>query len=385
MQYRTNPKNGDKISALGFGCMRFHKNAQETEKQIRYAIENGVNYFDTAYLYPNSETTLGRILAKDGLRDKVKIATKLPQYVAKKASDFDKYFNTELERLQTDRIDYYLLHMLTDLKSLKRLIDLGVFEWAEEKKRSGQIINFGFSFHGIQSEFLAIIDEYDWDFCMIQFNYLDEFNQAGKVGLEYAASKGMPVMIMEPLRGGTLVNNIPPAAADVFNNSPTKRTYADWGLRWVLNHPQVLCVLSGMGTQEMVEENIKTVISAEPNSLTEAELKMYSEVCEQIRKSTKVNCTGCGYCVPCPKGVDIPTCFSSLNDIVNKGKMGALMFYILMTNEHNASLCIQCGKCESHCPQSIPIREKLTQVQNELEKFPYKPMRFIIKKVFNRK
>lgn len=381
MQYRINPKNNDKISALGFGCMRFHKDEREVERQIRYAISQGINYFDTAYMYAGNEALLGRILAKDGMRDKVKIATKLPQYMVGKIEDVDKIFNTELARLQTDHIDYYLMHMMADAASWHRLETMGLARWVDEKKQNGQIVNIGFSFHGVQQEFIKLIDAYEWDFCMIQYNYLDEYNQAGRAGLEYAGEKGVPVMIMEPLRGGTLVQGLPPAARAVWDSAQVKRSYADWGLRWAWNHPQVLCVLSGMGTQEMVEENIRIASEAKVGALTDEELQLYDVARTKIREATKVSCTGCGYCMPCPKGVDIPMCFSSLNDTVIKGKFQSMYWYILTTNGHSASQCIQCGKCEKHCPQSIPIREKLVQVQKEVEGFPYRPLRFIMSRV----
>lgn len=384
MQYRVNSRNNEKISALGFGCMRFHKEEAEVEKQIRAAIDGGVNYFDTAYMYPNSEAILGRILAKDGLRDKVNIATKMPHYLVKKQTDFDKYFSTELARLQTDHVDYYLLHMLSNLDGFKRLCRLGLAQWVKEKKKSGAIRNIGFSFHGVLKEFKDILDAYDWDFCMIQFNYLDEFVQAGIEGLRYAGEKEIPVMVMEPLRGGTLVQKLPPQARKMWEEAAVQRSPADWGLRWVLNHPQVLCVLSGMGTQEMVCENIATASDARAEALTEADLELYEKVRTEIRNATKVGCTGCGYCMPCPAGVNIPMCFSSLNDTVINGRIMSKYWYILMNDEHGASRCVQCGKCEKHCPQSIPIREKIRQVQKELEGFPYKPMRFVVKRVLKK-
>lgn len=381
MQYRINQKNQEKISALGFGCMRFNKDEHEVERHVRTAIENGINYFDTAYLYSGNEAVLGRVLAKDGLRDKVNIATKLPQYMVRKTEDIEKMFKTELERLKTDRIDYYLMHMLSSSENWHRLEQLGIVEWIAEKKRLGQIRNIGFSFHGAQPEFMKIIDAYDWDFCMIQFNYLDENYQAGKAGLEYAAEKGIPVIVMEPLRGGTLVNSLPPQAKAIWDNAPVKRSYADWGLRWVLNHPQVLCVLSGMGTQAMVEENIRIASESEADSLTEAELQLYELAKKKIREATKVSCTGCGYCMPCPKGVDIALCFGNLNNTVTRGRMVSMYWHIVTTKGHNASLCVKCGKCESHCPQNIPIIEKLEQTKKELESFPYKPMKFVVGKV----
>ncbi len=383
MEYRVNIKNKDEISALAFGCLRFHKDEKEVEKQIRFAIENGVNYFDTAYTYGKSEEILGKILAKDNLREKVKIATKLPHYFVKKYENFDKYFYTQLERLQTKKIDYYLMHMLASIDNLTYLLDLGLVDWVNEKKDKGEIVNIGFSFHGTNKDFRKIIDTYDWDFCMIQFNYFDEFNQAGIDGLHYAGSKGIPVMIMEPLRGGSLVNTLPKEASNIWDNAPIKRTYADWGLRWVLNHKEVLTVLSGMGTEEMVKENIETVSTAYVNSLSEEELKLYEEVRDEILKGTKVNCTGCGYCIPCPQGVNIPMCFNSLNDTVLKGKMLSLFWYIVMVKEGNASKCVKCGKCEKKCPQNIPIIEKLNETTKELEKFPYKPAKFIASKFTN--
>lgn len=384
MQYRTNPKNGDAISALGFGCMRFNKDEKEVERQIRYAIEQGVNYFDTAYMYGDSEAILGRVLSKEGLRDKVNIATKLPQYMVKKPEDFDKFFDTELKRLQTDHIDYYLMHMVTDSASWRRLVSLGVIDWIDKKKKEGAIRNIGFSFHGVQPEFIALIDSYDWDFCMIQFNYLDENSQAGIGGLEHAGSKGIPVFVMEPLRGGTLVQKLPKAAVELWDNALVKRSPADWGLRWVLNHPQVICVLSGMGTWQMVEENIATASDSLPGALSQEDIVLYGQVRDEIRKATKVPCTGCGYCMPCPKGVDIPMCFSSLNDTMIKGRLESMYWYTLMTSGHNAGLCIQCGKCESHCPQSIPIREKIKQAQKDLEGFPHIPMKFVLQKVMKK-
>lgn len=380
MQYRINQKNGDKLSLLGFGCMRFSKKEEDTEQQILKAIELGVNYFDTAYIYPKSEATLGSILAKHNLRDKVKIATKLPPYLVKKTEDFDKILTTELKRLQTDYIDYYFMHMLTHKKDWERLLSLGVIDWITAQKKAGKIKNLGFSFHGSAKDFLEIIDSYNWDFCMLQYNFLDDNNQAGKKGLDYAHSKQIPIMVMEPLRGGRLVNNLPKSAQAVWDNSPKKRTNAEWAFRWVYNHPQVLTVLSGMNSLAMVEENVRIASETKPNSLTQEELTMYSTVKTEILKNTPVPCTGCNYCVPCPVGVDIPMCFACYNDTKLVSKLQAEFFYITRTNKANASLCIQCGKCESHCPQHIEIRKELKQVTRSLEGFLYKPMRFVVKK-----
>jgi hypothetical protein len=383
MKYRENPKNGDQLSILGFGCMRFSKDEKEVEKQIIYAIENGVNYFDTAYIYPNSEVVLGRVLSK-GYRERVKIATKLPPYLVKKREDLDKIFNEELSRLQTNYIDYYFIHMITDVNIWTRLIELGILEWIEEKKKSGQIRNLGFSYHGGRDEFVKLIDIFDWDFCMIQYNYLDEHNQAGKSGLQYAASKGIPVMVMEPLRGGKLVTNLPKAVYQVWDNAYVKRSPAEWAFRWIWNHPEVMVVLSGMNSQEMVEENIRVASDAEAESFTELDYALFDKVSKILMETIKIPCTGCNYCIPCPVGVDIPTCFSCYNNIEIEGKLGAITKYIMQTSlkskAHNASLCINCGKCETHCPQNIPIRLELAKVSKAMEGLYYKPARFVIKK-----
>ncbi|MBE0450370.1 MAG: aldo/keto reductase [Clostridia bacterium] len=383
MQYRTNHKNNDELSILGFGCMRFSKDENEVEKQIIYAIENGVNYFDTAYAYPNSEVILGRVLAK-GYRDKVKIATKLPPYMIKKYEDLDKIFYEELRRLQTDRIDYYFMHMLTDINIWSRLVDLGIITWIEEKKQKGEIVNIGFSYHGGRDEFIKLVDCFEWEFCMIQYNFLDENNQAGKNGLKYASDKGLPVMVMEPLRGGKLVTNLPNEVYKIWDNAYVKRSPAEWAFRWIWNHPEVTVVLSGMNSQEMVEENIKVASLSEANTFIESDYKLFDEVRRILDEKIKVPCTGCNYCMPCPFGVDIPTCFSTYNDREIEGKFSAIGKYIMQTSlkteASNASLCTQCGACEVHCPQKIAIRTELKNVTSKMEGFYYKPARFLIKK-----
>lgn len=253
MKYRINPKNQDELSTLGFGCMRFSRDEKEVEKQIIYAIEHGVNYFDTAYIYPNSEVVLGRVLSK-GYRERVKIATKMPPHTIKKYEDFDRIFLTELERLQTDYIDYYLIHMLPDTTVWNRLIKLGIHEWIEEKKEKGQIRNIGFSYHGGRDEFFRLVDIYPWEFCLLQYNYLDENKQAGIEGIRYASSKGLPVMVMEPLRGGKLVTNLPKEVKSIWDNAHVKRSPAEWAFKWLWNQPEVTVVLSGMNSMEMLKE-----------------------------------------------------------------------------------------------------------------------------------
>lgn len=379
MHYRTNIKNGDSLSILAFGCMRFHKDEHEVERQIRYAIEQGINYFDTAYIYPNNEQTLGRVLHHLGMRDRVKLATKLPPYLVRKNEDFEKLFQTQCKRLQTDTIDYYLIHMLSGVAEWQRLIKLGILAWIEKKKQSGQIHNIGFSYHGGVRDFQALIDVYPWDFCMMQYNYYDEHSQAGVTGLRYAASKGVPVMIMEPLRGGKLIK-LPAEAMALWNND-LSQSPAERGLRWVWNHPEVLTVLSGMNSMDMLEENIRIASSALPNTLTEAELLQYDAVRSILMGNMKVPCTGCNYCMPCPHHVDIPQCFSLFNDMAMTGGFRSRFNYILRTNGHCASLCVQCGACEQHCPQGIKIRDALREVTADMERFPYKALRLIMRKL----
>ncbi|MCR5674172.1 MAG: aldo/keto reductase [Lachnospiraceae bacterium] len=376
MQYRTNPKNQDELSVLGFGCMRFTRQGgaidqEKAEREMALAMERGVNYFDTAYMYAGSEVCLGRFMKSHDCRDRIRVATKLPQYKVRRAEDFDRFFDEELTRLQTDHVDYYLMHMLNDEKSWKRLCELGIEAWIDGKKKSGQIRNIGFSFHGGTVAFKALLDAYPWEFCQIQFNYMDEHAQAGIDGLDYAHEKGLPVIIMEPLRGGRLVNGLPAEALREFENMPVKRSPADWGLRWIWNHPQVSVVLSGMNDVSQVEENCRIASESLPGTLSEEELALYDRVLAAIHKNIRVGCTGCGYCQPCPQGVDIPTCFATYNASYADRYVNALREYFMCTtlrkDRSGASLCVKCGKCEQHCPQGIHIREELDNVKRRFE------------------
>lgn len=380
MKYRED-KYGNKISVLGYGCMRFsHKGTkidlEKTEKEIMAAYESGVNYYDTAYIYPGSEDALGKILEKNNIRDKVNIATKLPHYMMKTIEDVEKCFREELKRLRTEYIDYYLMHMLSDVKTWDRLKQIGIDKWIEEKKEKGIIKQIGFSYHGNSDMFCKLIDSYDWDFCQIQYNYLDEHSQAGKTGLKYAASKGIPVIIMEPLRGGKLVNNLPDKAKKLFENYEIKRTPADWAFRWLLNQPEVTCILSGMNSMQMVEENIKTVETVNIGELTEKDQLLLKDVVKAINEKMKVPCTGCRYCMPCPKNVDIPGTFAAYNKCYTERKISGIIEYVMCTElrkeKTSASNCIECGMCESHCPQHIKIREELKNARKELEGPIYK-------------
>ncbi len=371
MRYNTNIKNGEKLSVLGCGCMRFPKDEAEAAKLFLQAIDRGINYFDTAYIYGNNEEVLGRILAKNPVRDKIRLATKLPCFMVRKTSDFEKFFNTQLERLGTDYIDYYLMHMLADMKQWDFLRSIGIEKWIEEKLASGKIRNIGFSYHGGQAEFKKIIDSYDWGFCLMQYNYLDENSQAGKSGLQYAAAKGMAVMIMEPLRGGTLTKKLPKEAIEEFSSFDKERSAAAWGLRWVWNHPEVTTVLSGMGSEEMLEDNIKTAESTTPGCMTPEELAVIDKVRQHITKNTYVPCTGCNYCMPCPKGVDIPICFSCYNNTKIESLKRWRLNYMTYVGVNRASKCSECGACEKRCPQGIPIRKELQNVKKVMEVFPY--------------
>ena len=380
MNYR-NDKHGNPISLLGFGCMRFPQilgkiDMEETEREILTAIEHGVNYFDTAYIYPGSEAALGQILERNRLRDQVNIATKLPHYLIKTYDGLEKLFQEELRRLRTDHVDYYLMHMRTDVDTWKRLCDLGIQEWLAEKRASSAIRQIGFSYHGNSDMFCQLVDVYDWDFCQIQYNYMDEHSQAGRRGLHYAHDKGLAVIIMEPLRGGKLVNLLPEEAKKIFADYPIKHTPAQWAFRWLWNQPEITCVLSGMNSDEMVRDNIQTASTVTAGELGPAEETMLKQVVAAINAKMKVGCTGCGYCMPCPKGVDIPGTFAAYNRRYSENKFWGLVDYFMCTslrkNSSAASNCIECGKCENHCPQHIQIRQELKNARKELEGPVYK-------------
>lgn len=390
MQYREDHKAGNQISALGFGCMRFPKNMADSENLVQKAVEQGINYFDTAYMYPQNEETLGQILLKNQLRDKIFIATKLPLLLCRNTADFDKYFEKQLKRLKTDYIDYYLMHMITDLAQWKKLCSWGIEDWIAKKKVSGEIRQIGFSFHGSQSEFLAVLEAYDWEFCQIQYNYSDENYQAGVTGLHAAGKKEIPVIIMEPLLGGKLATGLPEKAVNLFREANPELSPAGWGLRWLWNQPEVTCVISGMDAMEQLEENIKVVKTALPGILTPEEEDVFLRVKNVFSESYKVPCTGCGYCMPCPKNVDIPACFAAYNTSYSIGKSTGMHQYMLGTGGTSekpgyASLCVKCGKCETHCPQNIKIRDSLKDVGKRMEPFWWRPGMFVVHKFLHRK
>jgi predicted aldo/keto reductase-like oxidoreductase len=387
MLYRKVPKTGDELSILGFGYMRLPAKTsgsgideERAIRQLRYAIDHGVNYVDTApaYHFGKSEQILGRAL-EDGYREKVRLATKLPPWSVRSREDMDHILNAQLATLKTDHIDYYLLHSLSR-ESFLRLKKLGVLEFLDTAKKDGRIRNAGFSTHADLPAFKEIVDSYDWTFCQIQYNFLDEKNQAGTDGLRYAHEKDLAVMIMEPLRGGNLGGRVPDDVKKIWDGSPVKRTPAEWGLRWVWNHPEVTVVLSGMNEEAHIDENLRVAADAYAGSLTEEELVRIAEVRDTYGQLMKVGCTGCSYCMPCPAGVDIPGCFSLYNDhhLFSFNRMAKFQYFGrhggLMGSVSYAGLCRTCGKCEKVCPQHLPIPALLRDVSREFEG----GMRFII-------
>jgi predicted aldo/keto reductase-like oxidoreductase len=380
MLYRKVPKTGDELSILGFGCMRLPAkksgsgiDEERAIRQLRYAIDHGVNYVDTApaYHFGKSEQVLGRAL-EDGYREKVRLATKLPPWSVRSREDMDRILNGQLATLKTDHIDYYLLHSLAK-ESFKNLKKLGVLEFLDAARKDGRIRNAGFSSHANLPAFKEVVDSYDWTFCQIQYNYLDEKNQAGTEGLEYAHGKNLAVMIMEPLRGGNLGGPVPEEVKKIWDSSPVKRSPAEWALRWVWDHPEVTVVLSGMNDEEHIDENLRTAEDAFPRSLTEEERSRIAQVRDTYKRLMKVGCTGCGYCMPCPAGVDIPGCFSLYNThyLFPHDRSAKFQYFGrhggLLAGVSYAGLCRACGRCEKACPQHLPIRDRLRDVSREME------------------
>ncbi|GHU26726.1 aldo/keto reductase [Spirochaetia bacterium] len=388
MQYRIDKKSGNSLSVLGFGCMRFPRKSgipvsgsqnyasidyKKSEALVLEAVQRGVNYFDTAYLYPGSEETTGSILANAKIRGKVFIATKMPLLFCKQGADLEKFFQKSLERLKTKYVDYYLLHMITDSNQWEQFKKWGVESWIAEKKKSGQIKQIGFSFHGSQPDFLQVLGDYDWEFCQIQYNYSDPNFQAGVTGLKKAAET-MPVIIMEPLLGGKLATGLPADAGQAFKKANPDLSPAQWGLKWIWDQSEPTVVLSGMNTPEQLAENLTVADSAVPGMLTRAEHELFDQVRGIFSASYKIHCTGCNYCMPCPQGVNIPACFSAYNTSYTMGfNIGIQQFItsIGITSEKTSSphLCVKCGKCETHCPQHLPIMQNLELVRHRLEPF----------------
>jgi len=379
MLYRKFGKTNEQVSILGFGCMRLplmsggvaaNINIAESSRLIRYAIDQGVNYIDTAYPYHGtgmgsagqSEPVVGRIL-RDGYREKVKLATKLPSWLVHCRKDMDKFLDEQLKRLETDNIDFYLVHALNK-SSWKNLRDLGIGGFLEQAIRDGRIRYAGFSYHDEPENFNAIVDGFDWSFGQIQYNYMDEEFQAGRNGLEYAAKQGLGITIMEPLRGGKLAQNIPESVQSAFNKAEKQRKPADWALSWIWNHPEVSTLISGMNSMDQVKENIQAACLATEGSFTAEDNQVIDKVKTIYRQRIRVDYTACGYCMPCPSGVNIPGCFDYYN---NHHMFGKEENYRFLKPDQRASACTECGACEAHCPQSLPIPELLKEVKAVFE------------------
>jgi len=380
MRYRVDPKTGNRLSALGFGCMRFPRgisgriDIEKAEKLVLSAIERGVNYFDTAYVYFGSEQALGEVFRRNpGIREKIFLATKLPHYQCETYQDFDKIFNAQLKRLNADYIDYYLIHNLTGESDWNRIKEMGADSWIARKKADGQIRRIGFSFHGARGDFTALLDAYEWDFCMIQYNYMNENHQAGREGLAKAAQKGIAVMVMEPLLGGKLAKGLSKKAAKIFKDAKAEYSPAAWALRWLWNQSEVTVVLSGMNAMEQLDENIATVDGIQAGDLTKEELSAIAAAVEAMREPYRIPCTECGYCVPCPKGVNIPGSFAAYNSSYASGLIPSISSYMTSTramvpgNNHSARNCVKCGACEKRCPQKIAVMDELSKVVKRME------------------
>ncbi len=381
MQYRQLGHCDQSVSILGMGCMRLPvidgdesriDEARATDLLHR-AIDLGINYFDTAYPYHqgHSETFLGRALEREGLRNRVLLASKLPSWAIESSNDFDRYLDEQLQRLRTDHIDCYLLHALK-ADWWHKLYNLGVLDFLDRAIADGRIGCAGFSFHDDLPLFKTIVDAYDWSFCQIQYNYMDEEIQAGRIGLEYAAAKGLGVIVMEPLRGGHLARPAPPAIQTLWNQATLQRSPAEWALRWVWDRPEVTCLLSGMNEVTQLEENCHLADRVQPESLTGEELSLIGEVRDQLRQRIKVPCTTCGYCLPCPAGVNIPRIFSIYNDCFIYGDRAfpRRIYTITMNASDLASNCTRCGQCEAACPQHISIIEMLEEAHRVLSEKP---------------
>ncbi len=374
MKYRKFGNLDWKSSALGFGCMRFpviggnssRIDERPAAEMLYYAIDHGVNYFDTAYPYHGgqSEGFVGKTL-EGPYRDKIKFATKLPSWKIEKQKDFDYYLNEQLDRLRTEQIDFYLLHGL-DQKNWDKINGLGVLPWIEKAQADGRIAQIGFSFHDEYEVFKTIVDAYqEWDFCMIQYNYMDVEYQAGKKGLSYAADHGMGVVIMEPLRGGRLIAP-PDRIQEIWNNAEKSRTPADWSFQWLWNQPEVSAVLSGMSDLQQVQENIRSASNSAVNCLSPDDIQLISEVKDTYEEMALIPCTRCGYCVPCPEGVDIVDILRLFNDTVmyDKFEYSRKHYNLFISEDSKGNLCVVCGDCEEKCPQGIPIAEWMEKIHN---------------------
>ena len=379
MQYRNFGKLQFPVSTFGVGCMRFPTmqtsegkekvDEQEAIKMIRYAIDHGVNYIDTAYFYHGgeSEIIVGKAL-QDGYREKVSLVTKCPVWDVEKYADFERFLDEQLEKLQVDYLDFYLMHAL-DKNRWEKIKALGFEKFYEEAIQKGKIKYRGFSFHDELSVFRSILDEYDrWDMCQIQLNILDHQYQAGVEGLRYAGLKGIPVVIMEPLKGGKLAQKIPADIEAIWEESRTKRSPVEWAFRWLYNFSEVAVILSGVSNMEQLRDNIKIFQEAPAQCMTKEEIKLVDRVREQYESKIKVGCTKCEYCIPCPAGVRIPNIFDLYNQssMYGSSKEYAMSYQRMMEKNEDATQCVQCGQCENACPQHLPIIQTLQEAHKVL-------------------
>jgi len=379
MKYRKFGRLDWEVSVLGFGAMRLPVinenmakiNESEAIRMIRYAIDNGVNYLDTAYMYHmgKSELLVGKAL-KDGYREKVKVATKLPARMIDSAADFDRIFNEQLQRLQMDKVDFYLMHGL-DKDSWHKIRDLGVLRWAEGQVAQGRIDHLAFSFHDEYKVFKEIIDAYDnWVFAQVQYNYMDVNEQAGRRGVEYAAGKGMAIVVMEPLRGGKLSKEPPESVAKILAGAPRRLKAVEWAWRWIWNQPEISVALSGMSTMEQVVENVALADRYAVGNLSAGEMKLYDKIRKAYNSLSPVPCTGCRYCMPCPNKVEIPRIFQMYNDAVmyDDTRTSQMMYSgpFAFQSDQRADNCVECGECLEKCPQNIDIPEWLKKAHEVL-------------------
>ena len=376
MQYRVDKRSGNKLSVLGFGCMRFpggmgRPNKEKTEKLLLQAVNGGVNYYDTAYMYPGSEEVIGEIFEKHKLRKKVYIATKLPHCICNAATDFDRLFDEQKRRLRSKYVDYYSMHNFTDLAHWERLCQIGIETWITDKKKSGEIRQIGFSYHGSFNEYVKLLNAYDWDFVMIQYNYLNEHYQAGVKGLHFAAERDLPVFIMEPLLGGKLAAP-PKECVNIFQKARSYSTPVSWAFNWLWNQSEVTVLLSGMNEISQLDENMKLASSSEPGMLNSSDMLTVQKAAEVINKTYKIHCTGCNYCMPCPEKISIPDCMAAYNASYAIGWITGFSLYlntvgIASRNQHYASDCTQCGICEKKCPQEIAVRKEMKRIKRRLQ------------------
>ena len=393
MNKRIVKRNGDELFPLGLGAMRLATKNNSIDKEVSkeyilYAIENGVNFIDTAYAYHGgeSERFLGDILSltdSEGVkyRDRVKLSTKLPSWMVRAREDMDAFLNEQLRKLKTDVIDYYFIHNV-DFSSVLRLKELGLYEFLEKARADGKIKNIGFSYHGSPNEFNDLIDDFDWDMVLVQYNYSDVNAQAGIRGIQYAYERDIAVFVMEPLKGGILAGELPEKVQNLFDSVDSNRSAVDWALSWVLNQKEITCVLSGMGSLNQIKENMAIAGRVEIDSLSEDERDVLKQAQDIFDSMMKINCTGCGYCLPCPKGVNIPDCFKIYNEkyLFNKKGIGpisnAMMNYYMVVGgvankQASAGLCNHCGRCKKLCPQSLDIPNELDTVRSEFELFGF--------------